>query len=244
MLKRPLVLKLFAILLFIDPLLRISFISIETDFSFWVVITKTFALSAKDFFNFWFLFPLSGMLLLSVKVFSYLFFILIQLYSLYFHLNYEPYSWPYLSESPSTSAYVLLSINLLMVVYLLLPRSREVFFDQTLRWWERGSRYTINEPCFAKIMDKEYQGNVSDLSFGGALLTFKESIDIDKPMHLSFDILGKNITVDAQVVRAMEDLEGNLNYGIQFVFKNSWEKLRLKLLMFSISKITDYEKFR
>lgn len=244
MLKRPLVLKLFALLLFIDPLLRISFISIESEFPFWVVLSKSFALNIGDFFNFWFLFPLSGVLLLSVKVYSYIFFILVQLYSLYFHLNYEPYSWPYLAEQPSTTAYILLSINLGMVVYLLLPRSREIFFDKNLRWWERGSRYTINEPCIAEIGNKEFHGVVSDLSFGGALLTFKENVDIDKQIKLYFDILGKSIQINGQVVRAMEDLDGKLNYGVQFTFDGFWEKFRLKLLMFSISKVTNYEKYR
>lgn len=244
MLKRPLILKLFALFLLIDPILRISFISIESEFPFWVVLSKTFALDFKDFFNFWFLFPISGVLLLSVKVYSYLAFILIQLYSLFFHLNYEPYSWPYLSEHPSTTAYVLLAINLMMVVYLLLPRSREIFFDKNLRWWERGSRYTINEPCVAKIGNTEYAGQVTDLSFGGALLTFKEAIDIDQNILLSFDILGKNMIIEAQIVRAMEDLTGKLNYGTQFIFKNKWQVFKLKLLMFSISKVSNYDKFR
>ena len=96
----------------------------------------------------------------------------------------------------------------------------------------------------AKIQDKEYQGVVCDLSFGGALVTFKENINIDKTMDLSFDILGKNITLKTQVVRAMEDLDGKINYGLQFLFKNKWEKFKLKLIMFSISKVSDYEKFR
>ena len=63
-------------------------------------------------------------------------------------------------------------------------------------------------------------------------------------MDLSFDILGKNITLKTQVVRAMEDLDGKINYGLQFLFKNKWEKFKLKLIMFSISKVSDYEKFR
>ena len=224
--------------------MRISFISIETEFELWVVLSKAFALGFKDFINFWFLFPISGILLLSVKVYSYLFFIIVQIYSLYFHFNYEPHTWPYLAETPPVTAYILLALNTLMMVYLLMPRSREVFFDKTLRWWERGSRYTINEPCFAKIAEKEFQGQVSDLSFGGALLTFEDPIDIDKDISLKFDILGKTIILDAQIVRAMEDLNGKLNYGTRFIFKNPWQKFRLKMLMLSVSKISDYEKFR
>ena len=244
MLKRPLVLKLFALFLLIDPLLRISFISIESEFPFWVVLSKTFALDFKDFFNFWFLFPISGVLLLGVNVFSYVLFILIQLYSLFFHLNYEPYSWPYLSEHPSTTSYLLLTANLIMVAYLLLPRSREIFFDKNLRWWERGSRYSINEDCVAKIGADEFKGKLTDLSFGGALLTFPDAIDIDKDMIITFNILGKKMVLGGQVVRAMENLDGELNYGTQFIFKNGWQKFRLKVLMFSVSKISNYDKFR
>ena len=124
MLRRPLLLKLFALFLFIDPILRVLFISMEREFPVLTVIQKTFELGAFDFFNFWFLFPISGFLVLSVKMYSYLFFIGIQFYSLYFHLNYEPYSWPYLSVAPSVTAYLLLAINLFIVIYLMLPRSR------------------------------------------------------------------------------------------------------------------------
>lgn len=244
MLKRPLILKLFAFFLLIDPILRISFISIESEFPFWVVLHKsTFALGFRDFFNFWFLFPLSGFLLLGVKFYSYIAFILVQLYSLFFHLNYEPFTWPYLSETPSSTAYLLLAINISMVIYLLLPRSREIFFDKNLRWWERGSRYTINEPCFAKTLDREIHGNVCDLSFGGALLKFDEPVEEGTIIELDFDVLGKNVSIKTEVVRIIQSTEG-VRFGTKFVFKNAWAKLRLKFLLFSISKIGNYEKYR
>ncbi|MBT4792813.1 MAG: PilZ domain-containing protein [Halobacteriovoraceae bacterium] len=243
MLKRPLILKLFALFLFIDPLLRITFIAIEREFPFWVVLTKTFALGPADFFNFWFLFPVSGILLLSVKLYSYLVFITIQLYSIYFHLNYEPYSWPYLSESPSITSYLLLATNVMMMFYLLLPRSREIFFNKNLRWWERGSRYTINETCFAKVLDREIHGTVCDLSFGGALLKLDEPIDAGSIIRLDFEILHKPVSISAQIVRSFDSEEG-LRFGTQFLFEGTWQKLRLKLLMLSLAKLSDYDKFR
>ena len=245
MLTRPLILKLFALMLLIDTLLRISFISIESGFPFWAVFAKTFSLSPKDFFNYWFLFPISGFLLLSVKVYSYILFISIQLYSLYFHINYEPFSWPYLSQNPSITAYLILSINMLMVIYLLLPRSREIFFDRNLRWWERGSRYTINEPCFIKSPDteEEIHGTVVDLAFGGALLQLETQLTEGSIIKLDFEILNKNIQLDTKVVRII-NRNNQEYYGTQFEFHNLWEKFKLKLLMFSVSKITDYEKFR
>ena len=245
MLKRPLILKLFALLLLLDPFLRIAFISIESDFPFWAVFAKTFSLSPIDFLNYWFLFPLSGFLLLSVKVYSYIMFISIQLYSLYFHINYEPYSWPYLSANPSVTSYIFLSINMLMVAYLLTPRSREIFFDKNLRWWERGSRYTINEPCFIHPhgLNDEVQGAVVDLAFGGALLKLEKPIEKGSVVSLEFEILNKSVSIETTIVRII-NRDNQVLYGTQFNFKSQWEKFKLKLLMFSISKITDYEKFR
>ena len=243
MLQRPLILKLFALLLFIDPLLRIAFISIERDFSFLTVLNKTLHLGPVDFFNFWFLFPISGVLLLGVKVYSYLAFILIQFYSLYFHINYESFSWPYLSKTPSSTAYMLLVLNIGMVLYLLLPRSREIFFDKSLRWWERGSRYTINEPCFVKVLDQEIHGKVVDLSHGGALIDLDHKVNTGDIVNLNFDILNSNVNLTAQVIREVRKGH-HVYFGTQFMYQGLWQKIRLKFLMLSIAKTKDYEKYR
>ena len=243
MLKRPLLLKLFALFLFIDPLLRIIFISIEREFSVATVVSKTFALGPLDMFNFWFLFPICGVLVLSVKVYSYLLFIIIQFYSLYFHLNYEPFAWPYLSKTPSIMSYLLLTINLFIMIYLLFPRSRELFFDKNLRWWERGSRYTINEPCFIFVGDKEVNGKVVDLSHGGALLDIHSEIEEGQSIKLNFDITNTNISLNANIKRKVIK-EGKVLYGVQFDFDSFLTKLQLKFLMISIAKLSNYEKYR
>lgn len=226
-----------------DPFLRATFISIERDFSLYEVITKTFELPLTDFLNYWFLFPISGLLLLGVKTYSYIFFIIIQFYSLYFHLNYESFSWPYLSQTPSITAYLLLLINMFMVVYLLMPKSREVFFNKNLRWWERGSRYTINEPCFMHTGEIEIHGKVCDISFGGALLELDTHLDTGKSAILEFEVLNKPFSIRTSVIRLV-DVQGVQKYGVQFHFKSSWEQLKLKLLMLSISKVERYHLFR
>jgi hypothetical protein len=243
MLRRPIILKIFAIFLFLDPLLRVCLMSIEREFTFFEVINKTLELSLNDFCNFWFLFPISGLLLLGVKVYSYILFIIIQFYSLYFHLNYESYSWPYLAKTPSTTAYLLLMINLFMVIYLLMPRSREIFFNKDLRWWERGSRFTINEPCFLKVGSSEIHGKVCDLSFGGALLELDQHIDTGHSVELEFEILTRPVSLQASVIRLVQ-VEGVQKYGVQFIFKNWWDEIRLKLLMLSLSKVGNYDQFR
>ena len=244
MLRRPLILKLFAIFLLIEPLLRTAFISIESEFDYFTVLQRTIGLDTSDFFNYWFLFPLSGLLLLSVKLYSYFAFIAIQLYSLYFHLNYEPFSWPYLAESPSMTAYTLLCFNVFMMMYLLLPTSREIFFDKNLRWWERGSRYTLNEPCFVTFNEQQIHGKVIDISFGGALLQLDDVLESGSKIKIDFDILGKNVPVEAEIVRVFKGDDESRRYGAQFIFGSFWEKIRLRLLMISVSKVEDYAKYR
>lgn len=244
MLKRPLILKLFALYLFLDPLLRVVFLSIEKEFDFTVVLMKTLNLPLIDVFNFWFLFPISGLLILGVKNYTYILFIIIQFYSLYFHINYQQYSWPYLSKTPSVNAYALLVINMFMVAYLLMPRPREIFFKKELRWWERGSRYTIEEPCFVKVLDKEVHGKVCDISFGGALLTLDEPIEPGSIVKLDFEILEKNLSLNGQIVREVKMENGETRFGIQFLFESSWQKFQLRLMMMSIAKLSAYEKYR
>jgi hypothetical protein len=216
----------------------------EKEFDFVVILSKALALPVSDLFNFWFLFPLSGLLLLGVKTYSYILFILIQFYSLYFHINYQSYSWPYLAETPSLTAYVLLAINIIMVGYLLMPRPREIFFNKNMRWWERGSRYTINEPCFVKILNKEVHGKVCDLSFGGALLNLDEHIDVGNIVRIEFEIVEKSFSINAQIVRLVNETSESVQYGVQFLFEGTFQKLKLKFLMMTIAKLDAYEKFR
>jgi hypothetical protein len=246
MLKRPLILKLFAFFLFIDPILRVILLYVEKDkeFDFIVILSKALALPVGDLFNFWFLFPLSGVLLLGVKFYSYIGFILIQFYSLYFHINYQSYSWPYLAETPSLTAYILLAINIIMVGYLLMPRPREIFFNKNMRWWERGSRYSINEPCFVKLFEKEVHGKVCDISFGGALLNLDEHIEVGNTVKIDFEIVERSFSINAKIVRLVNGTDDNVQYGAQFLFSGIFQKLQLKFLMMTIAKLDAYEKFR
>lgn len=244
MLRRPLILKLLALYLILEPFLRAVIISIETEFSLGAVIMKTFSLDFQNVFNFWFLFPLSGLLILSVNPIGYLFYIATQVYSFLLHWNYQPYEWPYLSQTPFVTAYILLFVNVFFVVYLLLPGSRAFFFNKNLRWWERGSRFIIDEPCFFRHMDREIHGKVLDLGKGGALISSDEGMGLGDLVHLEFDVLDRNISLGAQVVREVPSDSEYRKYGVQFLFTGEMQKLRLRFLMLMVLMSGDYKKLR
>lgn len=244
MTKRPLIIKLLALYLILDPFIRAAIISIETDFSFWHVIMKTFSLDMLNILNFWVLFPLSGILILSVNPLAYGVYVATQIYSLALHWNYQPYDWPYLSATPFFTAYVLLFFNLFFVIYLLMPGSREFFFDKNLRWWERGSRFVINEPCFFRRMDREIHGKVLDLARSGALVASDEAMELGDLIHIEFDVLNRKLSLGAQVVReVMADGPGH-EYGVQFMFSDLIQKLKLRSLMAMVLISGNYQKLR
>lgn len=221
------------------------FISIEANFSFSEVFFKVFELPMSDFFNFMFLFPISGILLLFTNLFSYILFFIVQAYSLYFHINYESFSWPYLSETPSASAYVLLSLNIMMIIYFLYPRSREIFFNKDLRWWERASRYTINEKCDVITSAGNFGGTISDLSYGGALIRSNKNfaIHVGDNCEISSEVAGRKIQLKGKATRVIRENDALL-FGVRFEFNSLLEKYRLRILMFAIGNQGLYEKYR
>lgn len=242
MITKPLIIRLFAWFLILDPVLRIAVMAIEKDFPFLSVFHKAKDLGMGDFFNFWFLFPLSGALLLSVKSISYLLFIALQLYGLYFHISYESYSWPYLSEGPTISAIVLQTINLAFVFYILLPRTRSAFFDKNLRWWERGSRFSIGSKCMISINGENKSGTLVDLSYSGAMVQIPYPLKEDDQIVLDFEIMDKNLVINGKVVRVIDQAQSK--YGIKFNFINILQQFSLKFLLLTIEKSGSYARYR
>jgi hypothetical protein len=242
LISKPLIIRLFAWFLILDPLVRIAVMSIEKDFPFLSVFYKAQALDFKDFFNFWFLFPLSGMLLLSIKSYSYILFIILQVYGLYFHVSYEAYSWPYLASGPTLSAILLQTINLIFVFYILLPRTRVTFFDKSLRWWERGSRFTIDTKAMISVNGQKKSGTIVDLSYSGAMVVVDYPLKADDQIVLDFEIMQKNLVVNAGVVRVIDQV--NNKFGIEFNFLNFMQRFSLKFILLTIEKSKLYDKYR
>ncbi len=244
MLNRPFILKLFSIILILNPILRVIFLSIEKEFGIFDVLTRSISLPFYDFFNFWILFPISSIFLLYPNTFTFVFFIIIQIYSLIIHIGYESYSWPYLSKTPSIASLILLFINLITTLYFILSdEMRKIFFDKYIRWWERPSRYTINEPCFVNINSHVIHGILKDLSSDGSLLELESAISDKDKFKIEFDILDINISLNARIIRNITN-EGFFRYGIQFQFKNFLEKFKINILIFYITLLKKYDKYR
>lgn len=241
MFKRPLLVKLFGSYLILEPLIRLILMSIEKDFTILQIFKHTIVLSPVDIFKFWFLFPLSGILLLSYKFYAYIIFMLLQLYSLFFHLNYEEYTWPYLSKYPSTAALVLLTINIFITVYLLFPDSREPFVNRKLRWWETPSRVLINLKSLIMSEGVESQMMIKDISQSGASIMMDRELMNDLIIKVKFSINSQDFDLDAKVVRLIDHEEetNQFFYGVNFQNMNYFTRLKLQVLLFNMSRSRD-----
>jgi uncharacterized membrane protein len=138
---KPLIFILIAAFHIIEPLIKVAYFKITTPFSTSTIISNIAQIStAREIFEFWFLFPLAGLALMGVKKWSYPVFVGAQIYSIYSHLTYEQYTWPYVSQVPFVSSLVLLFINTMVIIYFALPDVRKPFFDRSVRWWETRTR--------------------------------------------------------------------------------------------------------
>lgn len=236
MFKRPLLIKLFAIYLMCEPIFRTVLMAIEKDFTVFKIINHSLTLAPLDIFNYWFLFPLSGFLLLSYKFYSYVIFMALQLYSLVFHLNYEEYTWPYLSKYPSTAPLLLLFINILITIYLIFPRTREPFMNKKLRWWETPARILVN--IAGKITNHKSSKtiNIRDISHSGLSVLTSEQLEINSHVEISFNLDGHDFNVLCNVIRQVSTINNQYFYGVTFVDLNYFQRVKLQIILFNLSR--------
>ncbi len=238
--KKPLIIIILGIIHILEPLTKILFLKISTGFSFEVVLDNVFAINGiRSFFEFWMLFPIGGIALLSVKNWSYPVFVAVQIYSLIAHLTYEEYTWPYVQETPILSSIVLVIFNIGMIIYFLIPQTRKPFLDKGVRWWESKQRFAVKIPCKVEgvYTNLNESSQILNISLTGAFIKGLKHINVNDEILLKFDHFDIPFTVKA-VVKSYHEFGGEAGWGIEFVYNDWKERFRLnKLLkMLKISK--------
>ncbi len=231
--KKPLLFIVLGYLHILEPLAKLLYFQLETQFGVSLILSNVFALdSFKVVFDFWLLFPLAGIALLSVKKWSYFVFILLQGYSIYSFLTYEKWTWPYVSTEPHPYAYAILAINIVIILVFLLPKIRRPFFDRSVRWWETKTRYRVAMPASLSISGIKDVENckILNISASGAFIGFISKVKLRDLVHLTFDFHELNIAVDGEVV-SKHSYDGTEGLGLRFLFNNSWERMRVKRLL-------------
>ncbi len=233
---KPLVFILIAVFHIIEPLIKIAYFKVTTPFSLSTIISNIGQISnAREIFEFWFLFPMAGIALLGVKRWSYSIFFGAQIYSIYSHLTYEQYTWPYVSEVPFVSSLALLFINTMIIIYFALPEVRKPFFDRSVRWWETRTRYSMQLPLVFKFIGKEeiINSHVLNISQTGAFIKYKGVAEVGDKVKMELTYKEFNLKVHAQV-KALHACGGERGLGVHFQFGNIWENLFVRRMVSQI----------
>ena len=230
---RPLIFILIALAHLLEPIIKISYFKFTTPFSFSTIISNISQIhTPREIFEFWFLFPLGGLALLGVKRWSYPVFVGVQVYSIYSHLTYEQYTWPYVSEVPFFSSLVLLFVNALIIIYFAFPDVRRPFFDKSVRWWETRTRYNMRIPVTfslnnpAELIDSE----ILNISQSGVFINHKGVLEVGTIVLMNINYKDMSITIPGEV-KSQHAFNGERGLGIKFSFTNIWENLYMRKIV-------------
>lgn len=238
---KPWPLLILAFFHFIEPLLKILFYSVYFQVNpIDVVMIEYKTASALHVFEYFFLFPIAGIALYSVKKWSFPVFLIVEVWVLAFNL-------PYLNELYQTNQTWLLGfftlfgvLNITVVSYLLLPAVRIAYLDPRIRWWEAKARYAVEIP--AKMNDSG-MGMVKNISKTGVFIATHKELIIDSEVQLEFSLIPPRSThlITKGVVQHkfyMGNVEG---YGIQFSEQSLSNKNTINSMINYLEK-NDYDR--
>jgi hypothetical protein len=230
---RPLIFIMIALAHLLEPIIKISYFKFTTPFSFSTIISNISQIhTPREIFEFWFLFPLGGLALLGVKRWSYPVFVGVQFYSIYSHMTYEKYTWPYVSEVPFVSSLALLFVNALIVIYFAFPDVRRPFFDRSVRWWETRTRYDMRLPVTFSINNpgQLIDSEILNISQSGIFMGHKGVTEVGTIVLMNINYKDMSITLAGEV-KSQHSFNNERGLGIRFSFTNIWENLYMRKIV-------------
>jgi hypothetical protein len=242
--NRPILFIVIAILHLIEPLMKVLYFKMTTPFSLSTIASNIASISGtRELFEFWFLFPLGGIALLGVKRWSYPVFVGVQIYSLWSHILYERFTWPYVSEIPFYSSLALLMMNVAIIIYFAFPDVRKPFFDRSIRWWETSPRYIQHLPITFSLTNPDIlsDGEILNISRTGAFVACREVLETGTIIALNLAVADTALSLKAEIV-STHSFEGVRGIGIKFRFTNIWEDLAMRKLLRHVSKRAQVEE--
>jgi CheY-like chemotaxis protein len=236
---KPLPIRVVSTIQLLDPLIKILILKISTGFSFLTVIDNISKINGiKSIFDFWLLFPLAGLALLSVRKWSYFAFLALQGYAVFSFLTYEKYSAPYFSEVPLISTQLIMLFNILIIIYFLFPQVRRPFFDRRIRGWENELRYPVEIPCeLQSKTNKDVETcEILNISKSGAFIITPSKLEDGESLELNFSFYSFDFKLVGTVMT--ESVYNRAQgYGIQFNFIQYGDKQNMRKLIKALSTL-------
>lgn len=228
--NRPLIFNILCVIMLLEPLLKIITFKLSTGFAWDVVFNNIMQLEgAKNFFEFWLLFPLGAVALIKIRKWSYALFIAVQLYSLITILLYRSYTWPYLSKTPLLSTIIVLGLNISLIIYFLLPDIRRPFFDKKERWWEPKTRFKCQIAAVVNFGEAHpiYNCTIHNISQTGLFLSGPAELMQKNLITIDFKLLDENFSLQAEIIsrHKTDEIDG---HGVKFKYRGIRDYLAVR----------------
>ncbi len=240
--KRPLLFVILGVLHLLMPVFNLLVFKVTTGMEWTLILDNVLSIQGfKNILDFWFIFPIAGLALLSVKAWAYPIFVGVQAYSLYNHIFYEKFTWPYVSERPFVAPVFLMCVNLAIIIYFILPAVRRPFFDRRMRWWEARPRYGSEIPCFVSLLipSLEHAGvlksKILNISESGAFMEMRPGMHEATDIRANFEFHGEKFSLTARVVNR-HIVNGVEGMGVQFIFTSWSERRALRKFLKKVGK--------
>jgi hypothetical protein len=233
---KPLIFTILSILCLIEPLIKILYFKVTTNFDFDLIFQNLAQrTNPREIFDFWLVFPIAGLLLIKIRRFSYFAFMSLLVYIFYGILTYESYTWPYYSKTPFLYNYVVVFAALGVFVYFLMPRVREPFFNQRVRWWETKARYPVNLECGLKSETQAFASEILNLSLTGAFIKDSPYLKEGDRLTMEFTYDGNTISIPAEIVHR-NVASGKEGFGVKFHYKSFRQNVQMSQIINNIKR--------
>lgn len=228
--RKPKTFYLLATLLLLEPIFKIIFMKFSTDFSFEIVLRTVFSMEGVvSNFEFWVMFPLAGIALITERPWSFLVFIAVQVYCIFSHLYYVEFTWPHVSASPHVSSSFLMFVNTAVILYFLVPENLRPYWNKSQMLWRDTSRYSTELQTYFTFGTEKIHTIITNISGSGAYFKSSEKIHIGREIDLSFILNGQVYNFRACVKRTHPtETPEVFGYGVSFIDLAQEEKDFLK----------------
>jgi hypothetical protein len=216
MIRKPWPIIFISLFFFLAPFFNVisTYYIIKTDFTFYDYFYSLIFNSSNYFALFNMIVPslIAGTAVFCVKKWSYPVFLSCMAWiTIQIFLTYSPHI-----NSLHLFLLILfpLTVNILYVSYILLPKVRAPYFDSRLRWWETSPRYVFETDISINLEQSTASGKITNISEGGLFAITEKSMDPNSIARLNFSILETEIEVNAKIVYRKPD---GFSHGFQFV---------------------------
>jgi|SRR5690554_2554664 len=215
--KRPLIFSLITSFCFFEPLAKLLYFKASTQFEWEIILSNLLSRNTFwDIVNFWLIFPLAGLTLIKIRVWSYGLFMVLMSYNIYSLVTYEAYSWPYNNHMPHAYNLFLTVVCLGIIVAFCFPKIRRPFFDRRARWWEPQKRHNIFLETELKSSFDTVHSIITNISTTGAFVLILEDLIIGDRFMVNFRIMDEVFACEVEVIHQLNN--GTINgYGVKFI---------------------------